>query len=314
MSVDSLIIRHRPTKLNQIIGQDEVVLSFQSALKNRTSHGFLFTGPSGVGKTTMAYIGARMVGAKQNDIIERDAASYSGKDDMRALVEVLRYRPLGKVKVVLLEEVHRLSPAAWDAALKMLEQPPDWVYWFLTTTDASKVPDAIATRCIRYALKPVRVSLLLEFLDTIVEVEKFDTPRQIIELCAKTAEGSPRRALSNLAACYAAEDRAEAARLIADFELKEAGTPYALARAIADGWRWDKIQPLLKSLSEEGANAESIRQTVRAYVTTCLLDMKDEGSFCKGLKILDEFSTSFNAADGISPVILAVGRVLYGNK
>lgn len=311
MSSDSLINRYRPTKLGQVIGQDEVVASFRAALEDRTSHGFLFTGPSGTGKTTLAYIGARIVGAKPSDVMERDAAAYSGADAMRALVEGLKYRPLGKIKVVLLEEVHRLSKQAWDSALLMLERPPEWVYWFLTTTEPDKVPDAIQTRCTRYALKPVRVTVLFDHLCEVAEAERFDTPRAILELCAKTAEGSPRRALSNLAACYAAKDRAEAARLIADFELKEAGSPYLLAKAIADGWRWDKVQPILRSLADDGVTAESIRQTVRAYFTSAILGSTDEKAVCRALAVLDYFSEACSSADGLSPIVIAVGRSLF---
>ncbi|MDE2426266.1 MAG: AAA family ATPase [Elusimicrobia bacterium] len=313
MTADSLIIRHRPKKLKQVVGHDEVVSSFQTALDDRTSHGFLFTGPSGVGKTTFAYCGAKYVGAVPANTIDRDAASFSGKDDMSSLVALLKYKPLGRngVKAVILDEVHRLSPQAWDSGLKILEQPPEWVYFFLCTTDIAKVPNAILTRCTKYSLKPVSTTVLFDYLLDIVEKEGFDTSRPIIELCVKRAEGSPRQALSNLAACYAARDREEAASLISQSEGSTAGSAYDLAKALAEGKTWTAVQKLLKSLHEEGTNPESIRQTVRAYFTTIVIGATDEKVACRALAVLDHFSDPCNPADGMTPVVTAVGRALF---
>lgn len=152
---------------------------------------------------------------------------------------------------------------------------------------------------------------LFDYLQEIVGAEKFDTPRPIIELCAKMADGSPRQALSNLSVCWAAKDRAEAAKLIADLEVTTAGTPFALAKAIADGWDWKKVQPLLASLAEAPENAETIRHVIRAYFTTIIVGTKDADAACRALKVLDHFSEPCNPADGLSPIVVAVGRSLF---
>lgn len=314
MSTDSLIIRHRPTKFSEVIGQKEIVTSFRAALDDGTSHAFLFTGQPGVGKTTLARLGAKYRGTTAANLTEVDAATYSGIDDMRALTASLGYRPLGgknTTKSLIIDEAQAISRQAWQSLLKMIEEPPEWVLWLLCTTDPSKVPDSIKSRCSVYTLKPLRVTELFDYLLEIAEIEKFDTPRPVLELCAKMADGAPRSALSNLAVCYAAKDRAEAASLIADAEAVQEGTPYALAKALADGWKWDKIQPLLQSMAEADQSAETVRHTVRAYFTKVIIGTKDAQVVCRALKVLDNFSEPCSQAEGLSPIVVAVGRSVF---
>lgn len=313
---DSLTTKWRPRDFNEVVGQHEVVRSFTRALEDGASHAFLFTGPAGVGKTSLARLGAKYVGTTDRNLTEVDAATYSGIDDMRSLTQTLNYMPLGKKntkKSLIVDECHALSRQAWQSLLKMIEEPPEWVMWFLCTTDPSKVPDTIKSRCVSYSLKLLKPTELFDFLIEIVGAEKFDTPRQVVDLCAKRAEGSPRKALSNLAACYAAKDRAEAVVLIAESEAAQEGVPFALAKAIADGWKWDRVQPLLKAMADEGTNAESVRQTVRAYFTTVIVGSTDEKLVCKALSVLDHFSEPCNMADGLSPIVTAVGRSLFSS-
>lgn len=313
MSAESLINRWRPQSFDEVVGQRDVVKSFVRALDDRTAHAFLFVGPSGLGKTTLARLGAQYVRTSLANLIEVDAASYSGKDDMKSLTQMISYRPLGKdtIKSLIIDEAHEISRQAWQTLLKKVEEPPPWVMWFFCTTDASKVPPTIKSRCTVYTLKPLKVTALFDFLLDIVGAEKLDTPRPIIELCSKMADGSPRKALSNLSVCYGARDRAEAAGLIADMELLSEGTPYALAKAIADGWSWERVRPLLEELANSEESPETVRHTVRAYVTKVVLGAKDPTVACRALRILDNFSEPCNAADGFSPIVVAVGRSLF---
>jgi DNA polymerase-3 subunit gamma/tau len=311
MANESLIIKHRPSTWKEVIGQNDVVKSFRAALEDGMAHSFLFTGPSGCGKTTLARLGAKELGAKPSDIVEADAATYSGIDDVKALTETVGFRPLGgKIKPFVLDEVHALSRQSWQTLLKKVEEPPEWVYWFFCTTEIAKVPDTIKTRCITYTLKPVSVNDLYDYLERVVEKEGLDTPDTILELCSKEAKGSPRQALSFLSACYSAKTREEAASLILQELSSSQGGAYRLAKALFDGKKWKDIQPILSELKEE--NPESIRRVVQQYFITVLLNSKDDEVVCKALQVLDHFAYSWNQSDGLAPVIVAVGRCSYG--
>lgn len=311
MAKESLITKHRPQTWKEVWGQDEIVKSFRAALQDKISHAFIFTGPSGCGKTTLSRLGAKEVGAKDSDIVDFDGATYSGVNEIRALTETVSFRPLGgKVKPYIIDEVHRISGQAWDTLLKKVEEPPEWVYWFFCTTDLNKVPKTIKTRCVTYTLKTLKVPDLVDYLDHIVEVEGLDTPRTILELCAREANGSPRQALSNLSACFSATSREKAADIILQELEKEQGAAFALAKLIASGAKWDKIQPLFETLKEE--NPESIRRVVQQYFTSVVINSKNDETVCKALKVLDNFSYSWNTSDGMTPVVLAIGRSLYG--
>ena len=311
--MDSLINKWRPRSFDEVVGHRDIVKSYVRALDDGASHAFVFAGDAGLGKTTLSRLGAKYVGTTDANLVEVDAATYSGIDDMRSLTATLGYRPLGKnaCKSIIIDEAQGLSRAAFSSLLKVVEEPPAWVRWFFCTTDASKIPDNIKSRCVVYSLRPMRPTELFDYLTDIVAIEKFDTPRQIVELCARRADGSPRKALSNLAACYAAGDRAAAAALIEEVEASLVGAPFALAKAIADGWRWDKVQPVLKVLSDTGESAEKVRQTVRAYFTRVIIDATDEAVVCRALAVLDNFSEACSPADGLSPIITAVGRSLF---
>jgi len=317
MSSESLINRYRPARFKDVIGQEDIVRSYKRALDDHTSHAFLFTGPPGCGKTSLSRIGAAYVGSKGANLVEMDAASHSSVDAMRAVTEALMYRPLSldknPTKSVIIDECHSLSGQAWQSLLKTLEEPPEWVYFFLCTTDIRKVPDTInKSRCSSYVLRPVAASLLVDYLEDIVKAEKFDTPRAVLELCARQAEGSPRRALSNLSVCFSAADRAEAARLISDLDDELGGNGYELAKALAAGWSWQKVRPILEGIVASDESPETIRKVVSAYFAKIAITAKDEKAVCGALKILDNFSTPFTGGEGFTPVVIAVGRSLFG--
>lgn len=320
MSKDSLINRHRPKSFKDVIGQNSIVASYKNALDDRTSHAFIFTGPAGCGKTTLSRLGAAYIGTRKENLREIAAAVYNGVDHMRELEESVSYRPLtGGTKSLIIDECHTISKAGWDALLKILEEPPEWVYWFFCTTNIARIPDTIKSRCTVYTLKQVPFSDLFDFLAEIVEIEEFKTPRQIIELCVRNSDGSPRKALSNLSACYAAEDRAEAVTLIANNEVAEAGAAFQLARALSQNQSWKNIQPLLlKVAEEENFNPESVRHVIRAYFTKIIMgtkdDIPDENTVCYALSVLDNFLEMFHTNDGMSPVVRAVGRIVFGGR
>jgi DNA polymerase III gamma/tau subunit len=249
------------------------------------------------------------VGCKLRDIQEIDAATNTGIDDMRNVTSALIYKPLtGTVKALLVDEVHALSAQAWKSLLKVLEEPPDWVYWFLCTTEPMKVPETVKTRCTKYELKTIPGPQLYDFLLEVAQAENMllsPEGKKIIDLCAKEANGSPRQALANLATCEAAKTRAEAATLLKS--AVDSVEAVELAKALMAGAPWDQLLRLVKGLEE--VNPESVRHVIRGYITKVILGSDSERVAGKGLEILDVFSQPLPSSDNITPILLAVGKL-----
>jgi DNA polymerase-3 subunit gamma/tau len=207
-----LLNKYRPANFDKVLGQDAAVASLQEAIKQKRGRAFLFTGRSGIGKTSLAYIAAAALGCKPTDRIEIDAATNGGVDDMWELASRLIYRPLGGgAKAIILDECHMLSRSAWNGLLKPIEQPPEHACWLLCTTEPTKVPDTIRSRCLHYDLKPIGYVSLVGLVNTVAEREHIKLADGVARLCAKEAEGSARQALANLAICANAKSRDEAA-------------------------------------------------------------------------------------------------------
>lgn len=308
----TLHTKYRPIKLSDVVGQDSVVRSLDRLISGGLSRTLLFTGPSGVGKTTIARIVAAEVGCSPEEIRagEHDAARNTGVDAMRSIYEMLDYRPIGGEKrALIIDECHRLSGAAWDSMLKAIEEPPPWAHWFLCTTEPTKVPKTVVTRCVTYQLKLVRQSDLEKLLNRVVKAEgiKLASDR-IVALCARESDGSPRQALVNLAACSGAGSASEARELLRSAD--KSPEAVELARALLRGARWAEVQGLLRGLAD--TSPESVRHVVRAYVTKAVLGASSDRAAGRGMSILDAFSDPCNPQDGMSPIVLACGRVVLG--
>jgi len=203
----ALYRKYRSKSLDELVGQEHITRTLGEAIKQgRISHAYLFTGPRGVGKTSTARILAHAInglpyedGTTHLDIIEIDAASNNSVEDIRDLREKVYVAPsTGKYKVYIIDEVHMLSKAAFNAILKTLEEPPAHAVFILATTEAHKLPETIISRTQRFVFRPINPEQAVKHLRTIADTEKIDISDEALETLAAHGDGSFRDSISLL--------------------------------------------------------------------------------------------------------------------
>ncbi|MEE1031026.1 MAG: DNA polymerase III subunit gamma/tau, partial [Ruminococcus sp.] len=226
MGYTALYRKFRPSTFEDVKGQDHIVTTLKNQIQaERIGHAFLFCGTRGTGKTSVAKILARAVncehpvnGSPCNEcavckgilsgtsmnVIEIDAASNNGVDNIREIREEVAYRPTqGKYKVYIIDEVHMLSTGAFNALLKTLEEPPSYVIFILATTEAHKIPVTILSRCQRYDFHRISIDTVADRLQELMEKEQIEVEPKALRYVAKCGDGSMRDALSLLDQCIA---------------------------------------------------------------------------------------------------------------
>ena len=226
MSYVALYRKFRPAEFSEVKGQEHIVTTLQNQIKaNRIGHAYLFCGTRGTGKTSIAKIFAKAVNCESPvdgspcgecqtcksitagtsmNVIEIDAASNNGVDNIREIRENVAYSPTeGKYKVYIIDEVHMLSIGAFNALLKTLEEPPEYVIFILATTEAHKIPITILSRCQRYDFKRITAETICARLTELMDKESVDVEDKALRYIARAADGSMRDALSLLDQCIA---------------------------------------------------------------------------------------------------------------
>ena len=304
-------MKYRPKRLKDVLGQDAVVKSLRAALEGGSPpRVFLFTGPPGTGKTSLARIVMDEAGVPASGLTEVDAASNSGIDNVRGLTSGLRYQGFGESpnKGILIDECHRLSKQAWDALLKETEEPAPHVHYAFCTTEPDKVPGSIVTRCATYHLKPVRYDDLMDLLEDVSEREGFSVKERVLQMVAQAAEGSPRAALTMLAKVRACADEREVAELLE--EPLENSEVIELCRAMVSGkLDWPRVCALLKNLQD--TPPESIRIIIVNYLAKCLLGSRGDKDTTRLLDMMEPFLKPCNPSDKAAPLLAAFGRIIY---
>lgn len=224
MSYLALYRKFRPDNFNDVKGQDHIVTTLKNQIKSgRIGHAYLFTGTRGTGKTTIAKIFAKAVNCEHPhegnpcnecatckgiisgtsmNVIEIDAASNNGVENVREIVEEVRYSPTeGKYKVYIIDEVHMLSAGAFNALLKTIEEPPSYVIFILATTEVHKIPVTILSRCQRYDFKRISIDTITNRLRELMTIENIEIEDKALQYIARVADGSLRDALSLLDQC-----------------------------------------------------------------------------------------------------------------
>lgn len=310
-NTDPFHIRYRPRTLKEVIGQKDVVASLTGMIKGKTRpHSFLFTGPSGCGKTTLARIIASEFECDPSNIVEADAATNNGIDDMRGITETLRYTGFGEFpnKMVIIDECHALSKAAWQSLLKAVEEPPAHVFFAFCTTDPGKVPETIKTRCVSYNLKPLKYDDIMDLLEMVADEEQLDSTKALLSAVARACDGSPRQALVQLATVLDCKSDAEVLSLL-ELPYENAEIIDLCRKMIDRDLTWKDAMKVLTDLSEMAP--ESIRIVVTNYVASCLLRPKSEKDVPRLLDILAAFSKPCNPTDKLAPIMLAIGDIIY---
>src|SRR5574344_30536 len=220
MSYLALYRKYRSNTFDELVGQKPVIQTLENALKNnKIAHAYLFSGPRGTGKTSIARLFAKALNCEEGighqcntcencvqigegihpDVIEIDAASNSGVDEVRNLIDQVKYAPIkGRYKVYIIDEVHMMSNNAFNALLKTLEEPPSYVVFILCTTEPYKVLTTILSRCQRYEFHKIDDSDLKTLLNRVVKEEKITVDEGVVDLLVEIANGGARDALSLL--------------------------------------------------------------------------------------------------------------------
>jgi len=289
MSYTVLARKYRPQKFSEVIGQEHVTRTLQNALEQgRTAHGYIFSGHRGIGKTTVARILAAALNCRSSDkpvaepcgicescteiragnavdVIEIDAATNRGIDEIRELREAARYRPArDRFKIYILDEAHQITDAAFNALLKTLEEPPDHIVFMLATTQPEDIPQTIRSRCQHFSFRAVKFDDIVGQLRDLVGREKIEADDDALALLAEAGDGSMRDALSILDQAIASSSE----KLTADSVRNLVGAAPAhiledVMQAIARGASEEVLRQVDHLISEGHSPTHFARQIVR---------------------------------------------------
>lgn len=282
MSSETLYRKYRSKSFKDVIGQEHITKTLANSIQNKTfAHAYLLTGPRGVGKTSIARLFAYAVNGLQygsdemySDIIEIDAASNRRIDEIRELRDKVNIAPSAlKYKVYIIDEVHMLTREAFNALLKTLEEPPEHAIFILATTDFQKVPDTIASRCVRFAFSSISSEDIAKHLKNIAKKESIDIDAAAVSVIADNSDGSFRDAISLLD-----QFRGIGSSVTEDYVIRVLGMSReeeigSLIRSVEESNPLQIVRTL-KDIKEKGANDQQIIKQSVGYLRSCLLGSK----------------------------------------
>lgn len=266
----SLYLKYRPTSLDEIVGNDELVISLKSMLTDTDTcpHSFLLVGPTGCGKTTIGRIIASELGCIGSDFKEVDSADFRGIDTIREVRNQSQYMAAeGSVRVWLMDECHKMTNDAQNALLKALEDTPSHVYFILATTDPQKLLPTIKGRCSTFNVKTLHETQMMKLLRRVVKAEGKTLSKVVYEQIVQDSFGHPRNALQTLDQVLRVDSEIQLAT--AKRAAEEQSESIELCRALIGKRGWKEISTILEGLKEQ--DAESIRRHVMGYCQSVLL-------------------------------------------
>ena len=319
-------LKYRPANFKELIGQDIMVQTITNSIKFKNlPNAYLLTGIRGVGKTTTARLIAKAINCKKNfiqeekcnsqeychckdinnsrhlDVLEMDAASRTGIDDIRELIESSKYNPTNaKYKIFIIDEVHMLSKQAFNGLLKTLEEPPPHLKFIFATTEVKKIPVTIVSRCQRFDLHRVPIKILMDNLSKISKIEKFKISENALKLIAKASEGSVRDSLSLL-------NRAFVSQFIAEKEIDETFIRKMLG--IADRSKILKLLSLVFN-GEQKKSIDLLREMINEGIepSNFLNDLLEIIYFIQQKKSLGNFDSDLSISESEIEMIDMVSK------
>ena len=293
MAYEVLARKWRPRQFQDVVGQDHVIQTLTNAIRmNRVAHAYLFVGPRGIGKTSIARIFAKALNCKEGmtptpcdhcdacneitagsslDVHELDAASNRGIDEIRALRDTIKYMPTQRFKIYIIDEVHMLTTEAFNALLKTLEEPPAHIKFFMATTEPQKIPATILSRCQRFDLRRIPAGLLIERLRLIAQSEGVTIDDDAVLAVARAAEGGLRDAESALDQLISFQGKdIHEQDVLAVFGLVSRQTLETLSTALLQGDIAGVIQQV-EALDKNGKDMQRLLQELLEHIRNLLV-------------------------------------------
>ncbi len=293
MAYEVIARKWRPKQFKDVVGQDHVIQTLTNAIRmNRVAHAYLFVGPRGIGKTSIARIFAKALNCKAGmtptpcdhcnacneitagsslDVHELDAASNRGIDEIRALRDTIKYMPTQRFKIYIIDEVHMLTTEAFNALLKTLEEPPAHIKFFMATTEPQKIPATILSRCQRFDLRRIPAGLLIERLRLIAQSEGVKIDDDAVLAVARAAEGGLRDAESALDQLISFQGKdIHEQDVLAVFGLVSRQTLETLSTALLQGDIAGVIQQV-EALDKNGKDMQRLLQELLEHIRNLLV-------------------------------------------
>lgn len=285
-----LHLEERPATLKAVVGQTEAVAQLKSLSTGEEGipHCLLFSGPSGCGKTTLARIVRRRLKCADADFAEVNAANSRGIDMVRNIQVRAGMAPIGggAARVWLIDECHQLTADAQGAFLKLLEEPPDHVYFMLATTHPEKLRKAIRTRCTEIKVRDLTEAEVVALVQRVADDRGIEVGAEVVAKLAEVSEGSARKALVLFQQIMGIDDTEKQMASLQNVDAKAAA--FEIARGLMAGAPWSKIAKIIKACDEE---PESIRWLILSYFTTVALGGGKNAA--RAVEVMEEFQDNY---------------------